>query len=534
VHGCDDILGAAAKPLRHKIVKSVLTAAQLQKAAKGAIDMGSKASKAADKHEKMISALNAKVKAGAASARQKLHMGAGGKTVTIKGVDPEIADVLLGTVIEVLGLSPPDPHDPGYLMDGTVDPNYGGGASSSGAPPDPNAPGYLTDGSPDPNYGAGAAAAGPPDYGMGPPPTAASVAPQPNVDYVPEPYPGAQGDVAQYSSDPGTPGTPVPVGAVFYDGSQAPPYLGLGSYSFYYGSVDGDAPPEGGAGPVRPVGGGYADGGSGYQYHDKDGWWSFRRNDSAGPAGSGDQRLQHADDQSNNAMIARANNSMKYHWGPMIGDPNGGWTRGMRYDVGGNQWFWYYDAAPAWAQGPITQALQNQAILDYQANVAAAAADYAAQQAADKLAAEQAQEMQRQQAAESAQQAHQLEMEQAQAQSDAGVQQLADEAQARQADIESAQYEAQTQAEAQAQATLEQSEMLTQAKIDQQAAETAASIDAQMAQTTAAMQPPDDGEDYSSMDDEGGSPDGTSLDDDVLGAQLKPFGSKNRRSRRHK
>jgi len=462
-----DLIGAS-KAVARGVAHHLLTSAQLVKATKAARDLGQKAIKAADKHEKGIATLNAKNKTGAAAARTRLKMGSGGKATVIHGYDDEeVADSILGASLDVVfGTCTPDPNDPGWCTDGTVDPNYTGAGLPPGLPQDPNT--IPTDGS---------AMPGPPDYGLGPAPTAQSVEPQAGIDYVADPFPGADGDVNQYSSDPSVPGTPLPIGAVIYDGSNPPAYLGLGSYTTFYGQLPGGAPAEGGAGPAMPPGGSYASGGSGYQWHD-DGWYSFRKNDYAGPAGSGDQRLKNADDSSANTGPARASNSLRYNWGPMIGNPNGA-LRGLRYDVAGNQWFWYYDQAPKWAKAPIQQALINQAILDYQAQLAAAAADYAAAAAADRLAAEQAKQLMQQQALEDSEMQHQMELQQTQATQDASVQSMADDAAARQQAQQDESYARQAQAEAQAQAMLEQSQALTQAKIEQQELETLARLAAQ-------------------------------------------------------
>lgn len=467
----DKIHGALAR----KPIRAALTAVQLKKLAKGAVDAGKKALKGADKHEKVVKKNTDRVKAGAKAARALTHIHGEGADIIFGLERDEALDSMLHEIsddVDIFG------HDIEV---------FGQDAMSS-APPDPNNPGYLMDGSPDPAYaGAGgdvAATAGPPDYGIGPAPTT----PPPLVagqDYDPDPAPNGN-DFNFYSSDPnvgasfgaGIAFSPVPVGAVIYDGTIKPAFMDLGSYTTFFSQLPG-AGPAGGPG-------------SGYQWHD-DGWWSFRSGDYAGPPGSGDLRLKHADDSSAGSMIARVANSYNYNWGPLIGNPNGS-LKGLRYDVGAGQWFWFRDSAPAWATAADDQVRLNQAILDYQAQIAAAAADAAAQAAQDKLDAAQAAAMQKQQAAEDTQNAHQLEMEQAQAEAAAQTQALADQAAAQQQQTADTSYAAQLQAEAQAQATLEQSQALTEARIEQQAEETAARLQA--------MQPP--GADEGAPDDGSG------------------------------
>jgi hypothetical protein len=448
------LIGASPAVARG-VAHHLLTSAQLIKATKSARELGQKALKAADKHQKVLDALNAKNKSGAAAARSKLKMGSSGKATVIHGVDDEAADYLVDSAAYEV-IFGDDGADAGASDSGATTNDTGGGTTGGGT------------------------SEGPPNYGLGPIPTAKSVEPQEGIDYVADPFPGAQGDINVYSSDPNVPGEQLPVGAVIYDASDPPSYLGIGSYTTFFCVLPGGAQPQGGSASespcVMPPGGNYDSGGSGYQWHD-DGWYSFRKRDYAGPAGSGDLRLKKAEDSGAATGPARAANSEAYNWGPMIGNPNGA-LRGLRYDIGGNQWFWYYDAAPDWAKAPVRQALINQAILDYQAQLAAAAADYAASQAADKLAADQAKQLSQQQAMEDSQMAHQMEMEGQQAQQEAATQALADEATARQQQAQDESYARQAEAEAAAQAQLERSEAMTQADIEQKAEETAARLEA--------------------------------------------------------
>lgn len=339
-----------------------------------------------------------------------------------------------GDFTDLLGApTDPDPTNPGYLIDGTPDPAYGG----YGAAPDPYGATPTPGGTVDPTASGGAVysvatpTTEPAPFGLGASPTVAPPPPPGARD----PYPGAQGDTNPYSSDPNVPGVPVPPDAVVYDASAHPPqYMDLGSYSTFYGSVPGAPAPVGGAGGVmiRSAQGPNSDsGGSGYQWHD-DGWWSFFKEAYAGPAGSGDTRLKHETSDTGAWMSA---NSLQYNWGPLIGNPLGN-LRGLRYDVGGNRWFWFRDQAPPWSTQASDMQRLYDAIADYNTRLTAAQTDYTNQQMQDQLDAQDAKAQAKVQAANDLantqtqtqidlqQQAAQQQQDAAQAQADIQQQQL--------------------------------------------------------------------------------------------------------------
>jgi len=486
VHGAPAPAKVGAPKISH------LVATQLKQMVDKTVKKGKAQLAAADKHEKLVNAATGKLKAGVQKVAAKLDPS--GKT-KIHGHVAEEAHEVLGIFCEdVLGAALPDPSNPGYLMDGTPDPNYG----STGAPPDPSNPGYLMDGTPDPNYGTGAVPTsgvpGPPDYGLGPAPTGAPVL-QPGLDFMPDP--GADGDISVYSStgDAGT--VPLPDGAVIYDGSQAMPEKAVGSYTFFHGKLPT------GKGPDFGDGSGFFWGGDNAWHY----WGSSFYNDGIAI----DLRTKSPNAEESASLPVLAKSSQNHNWGPLCGNPKNHDFAGLRYDIGGNQWFWYRDKAPKWATAADDQQRANQAILDYQTQFTAAQTDYVAQKAQDALDAQNAAALAKQQAAEDAQAARQMQQEQAQAQHQADLealqanqqaqqQQLADDAAARQAQAQS-QIDIQ---QAMAQAEIERKAQAAQDEADRQAMQTQADIEARAAEAAAqlqAMQPPDDGGDGGPADD---------------------------------
>jgi hypothetical protein len=461
-------------------------------------DKGKKTVAAASKHEQLVKTAQSKLSAGTKSVAQKMDPS---KSTKIKGDDYEDFDIIASETdlaLEILGAALPDPTNPGYLLDGSPDPAYGGVAPGYTGSLDSSDP-YATSGADQ----TATALPGPPDYGLGPAPKGAPplVA---NQDYIPDP--GFDSDFNVYSST-GEPGTvPLPEGAVIYDGSQAIPTKGAGSYTYFHKTIPGGAKPDGNAG-------------SGF-YWNKDHWncwWASAYHDNVAI----DTRKQSVTPEEAASLPFMAQASEKHHWGPLIGNPQGGWTAGMRYDQGGNQWFWYYDKAPSWATAADKMKRDNQALLDYQAMFTAAQTDYTTQQMQDQIDAQNARDLAKQQAAEDAQMARQMQQEQAQAahqaelqavqdQQTASQQQMADEQAYRQAQIDwegqarqSDQATQTMQAQALMQAQIDQQAMESQARIEQQAAETQARIAAMQAQATGQMPSADDGGgEYAS--DEGG------------------------------
>lgn len=362
--------------------------AALRRMAQDLIAHGKKLSDTANKYEKSINTL----------AQQKLAVQKRAQAVTkvhgavdVLGSDFEhivgLEQFLLNDAVEILGDygdPVPDPTNPGYLTDGTPDPNYNGGAGGGGGTTDPTAS--------EPNM------PGPPDYGAGPAPTPASVEPQPYIDYQPDP--GAANDTTFYDCPTDD---DLPLGAIVFDGSHQPPFLTLGNMSCFYGTVPGLDAPKGG-----PY--------SGYQLHD-DGWWLLLQGTQPSTNYSGGRNYDKVSDPSY-AMVAE---SEKNNWGPLIGAPTlpgtstPSWTAGLRFSASGPngpRWFWFYDQAPDWAKQPIRMARMNDAIVAYQAAVAAGKTDYVNQQIQDQLDAQDAAKAAKQQAAVDAQVAQQQEVEQ--------------------------------------------------------------------------------------------------------------------------
>lgn len=375
---------------------------------------------------------------------------------------------------EIIGATP-DPNNPGYNLDGSLI------QPAAGDVPDPTYPGFLTpSGAIDPNgqyaayaHPAGAADAGaggslasgfagPPDYGAGQPPVLqgnkivlsdGSTWPQANVDFQPDPYPA--GDDPTFYDAPTD--DDLPLGAVIFDGSRAPAFMGLGNYSCFFDVVPGSPPPKGG-----PT--------SGYQLHD-DGWWLLLAGTQPSSGYTGGRNF----DRVNNPDTGMVSESKKNNWGPLMGNPKmynpntkswGGrnWTSGLRFSPSGPngpRWFWFYDQAPDWAVTGVLQAALNDQIAAYKAATVAGQTDYVNAQLQDKLNAQAAAVMSQQQAQQDAQ----LQMQQraadaqnaiAQQQTDQQTQQLMLQQQAMQQQA----YQQQAQLQAQAGAQMQQANQM--------------------------------------------------------------------------
>ena len=408
-----------------------------------------------------------------------------------------------GTGPDAYGLYP---GQPGY--DPTTDPtspSYGGGYAAGGAVstgsaipgtgPDanglyPGQPGYNASSDPTSpsyayggTYGTGGTAVsqvpGPPDYGAGPTPTLDTAQPQPEIDYTPSSDISPDDWQEFYTSDPsgllpdGSNATPVPIGAVYFDGSRPFPFRGVGNATCFYNILPGGATPKGGQGKPGE--------GSGYEWHGSGGFdWALVLQGSGGGYSGGKNY-----DKVKNPDIGMIAESEKNGWGPLIGNPQGGWTNGLRFDVAKMAFFWPYDQAPSWAQDPIKQAALNAAILAWQAAQAAGQADYVAAQLQDKLDAQTAQANARAQAQQDLQlglqqQVFSQQQAQQQAQLDLQAQQAA-MAQQQQQDQLDAQYAAADLAAQQQQAQMDQ--ITLQMQQQQQAAD----IQAQQAATAYAQ-----------------------------------------------
>lgn len=447
VHGLG---AAAAKP------GARASTLQIQKAADAAIKAGNDVLKRANTQDTLVKTLVAKKDTGVRAVQAKLNPKGGGQK--IKGellghlhealsadlvnqaydnftvghhhdvVGADWMEIVGNDWMEIVGDDPPpipDPLNPGYMTDGSPDPSYSGGAVPY-SPPTGASPATGT------AYGGSSTLPGPPDYGAGPPPTGAPPL-QANVDYIPDP--GYATDVTVYRGD-------LPLGAVVYDGSQAIPDKGLGSFTKMI--PPGRLP--GGAGPDFGDGSGFFVDGSGHWHY----WGASFYNDGI----SVDLRTKDPNDQERASLPTLAQSSINHNWGPLVGNPQGGWTKGLRYNIDKDQWFWFYDKAPTWATAADTQARATKAALDYKAMVTAGAADYAQAVAQDKLDAANAATAAKQQAASDASMAHQQAQDLATAQNQAQIQ--AQQAQAQQAQLDQQWQAAQTQLQQQRAAMLQQ------------------------------------------------------------------------------
>lgn len=420
VHGAVAARPGARPPVR-KGPRVRVTPAQLTRLADKAIKAGKALQKQTSQFEKIASSNASRIKAGVARARMLTKM---------RGEDDDAllhelyADHVTQLSEEILtGAADIAMDEAVEEILGQVVPGYTGPVDESGSP--------LPTGGVDPTdpYADPAAAGGvdpyaPPDptYGLGPPPTEAPPL-QEGVDYVRDPGPST--DRAVYSSDPSYPGTPLPVGAIIYDGSQPFPWQGVGSFTRFYGG----APEENGGGN------------SGYQWGGgnptiMDGWylwWGSAYHDNVQidlrykKEGEGDHKIIGTGRE-------RSEDSVRRGWGPLIGNPKSTtsasgkpWTWGLRYDAGGNQWFWYYDQAPDWAKRPIEMQRLNQAVLEYKAALTAAQAEAAAQALADQAEQKEYEQQLKQQAREDAEYQRQMERETAYAEQQAALQALEQE-----------------------------------------------------------------------------------------------------------
>lgn len=282
--------------------------------------------------------------------------------------------------LDANGLSP---GMPGY--DPTTDPTAGGAD-------DPNGGGALPPSTPS----TVSPVAGPPDYGAGPTPTPDTVAPQPGIDYVASSALGPSDWAQFYTSDPsgvlpnGSLGTPVPLGAIYFDGSRPLAFRAVGNATCFYGTLPGGAMPKGGPG-------------SGYEWHGSGGFdWALVLQGSGGGYDGGKNY-----DKVNNPDLAMISESQKNGWGPLVGNPQLPEMDGLRLDVAKMAFFWPYDMAPSWAQAPVRQAAFNAAVVAWKAAQTAGQADYVAAQLQDKLDAQTAADNARKQAQQDLQLAQQ-------------------------------------------------------------------------------------------------------------------------------
>jgi hypothetical protein len=368
----DVILGAA--PPKRRARK--YTVAQLKKIADNTIKHGNAVIKGADKHVALIKTVNGKMQSAATTIKKKMKTG----STKVMGTD-------------IIGYGDDDYENTqdleflGELI------NIFGDDAPAAAP---------TDAAPDAEAAPADAGSGTSDYGFGPPPTVAPAL-VPGKDFVADPNPA--GD------DPLVYGTvvPIPLGAVYYDGSKT--WQGgsrgtqaLASWNYFLG----------------PMPGAKGGGKSGF-YWNGEGWRNFISSDRS-------------DDDTHyptSEIDDLGGYSSTYNWGPLIGNPTNQW-KGLRYDAATKTWFWFRDTAPAWATAADDMTRLNKAILDRNANVATAAADEAAQAAADQLEAEQAKQLAKDQGKEDADTARKQQQETTGAGHQAQLQDIADTTAAKQ------------------------------------------------------------------------------------------------------
>jgi hypothetical protein len=402
---------------------------QMKAAAANAQKLGKDLSGHADKHVALIKTTASATTAGVRRVQ----------SATAPGSTGFHGDVVHGTwsaahrhlVSEVLGLdsAPPDPNSPGYLTDGSPDPNYQSDSSSTGG-----------SGTLDPSLDPAQ------NYGLPPPPTAPPPL-QPGVDFAPDsslPGGGYQNDDTVYHS--GGDITKVVNGAVIYDGSHPLNTNDVTSFVAVYG------PSRGGAGTgegVEPEPVGSQDYNMGLKWRGgfrfkNDGWHYNWGGDNQSGTEGGDKKKMGAG---------------PHHWGPLVGNPQTDF-RGLRYDVDTDTFFWPRDLAPSWATMKDDQTRLAQAILDYKTQYTTAAANAAARMAQDALDAKTASDLVKKQAAEDAQ--HQRDMDK----------------QAQSAELTASQQATQ-------QGTFDQQQAQTQAQLDLDAQKQQQALDFQQRQTEA-------------------------------------------------
>lgn len=314
---------------------------------------------------------------------------------------------------DAYGSPMPDPTNPGFLTNGMPDPSYG---SPTGGIMDSS---MMTMTTPAPSLAS--QLPGAPDYGAGQPPQLAgdtimlsdgTTWPQPNIDFIPDPYPN--GDDPTFYDCPTD--DSLPLGAIVFDGSRQPPHLGLGHYTIFWGVLPGAGAPKGG-----PF--------SGDAYHGDGKWWGFLAGTQPSTNYSGGRNF----DTIANPDAAMVYEGQKNNYGPLIGAPpncpnpdapKGSWTAGLRFSPSGPngpRWFWFWDKAPTWAKAAVLQAKLNDVVTQYKAAVVAGQTDYVNAQLQDKLNAQAAAAQAASQAATDAQTAQQMQV----ANTQAAVQQTA-------------------------------------------------------------------------------------------------------------
>ncbi len=330
---------AALTPVQQAAVQKHTNAIAKHKAA---VDHAKKAAAKAIQAGKDLDKLRAKVK----PAMQRLN-----PKVVIAGDWTEIVgddgwtDIIGDVVAEVLGV------DPSAVL---TTPGAAAAATTNN-PPDPSNPGYLMDGTPDPNAPAASAAT--------------------SVD-TSQPFTPPTRDQTLSASDAQTKWNDVPPDGVVYDFSKGDPRPGaaplapdhsFGSAATLYGLM-----PD-----THHVY--WIDGGRWRYYNGDD------SDDALEAAKAGEAGLQAL----NLVSMRRTDNKSKVPWGPLVGAPSTPFA-GLQLAQNTGQFFWQSDNAPSWATQEQDNALRD-LYNKTQAAQAAADAATAAQQAQEQAQQQEAQ-----------------------------------------------------------------------------------------------------------------------------------------------
>jgi len=390
------VVGALARP--RIISHPHLSPAEIKKIAQDALKTSKALSTNADKHQSTVSNYTTRQRSGL-DATRRAYGPRGQKGVRVTGIeDFDILGVL--SDYDIVGApTDPDPTNPGYLIDGSPDPNYDPSTGSSS----------YTDPSSVPDSGTGdSGVPGPPDYGV---PVPDQTAGQLQLgEYAPDPMgPGGVGDQNVYAF-PGSGADGLPEGAILYDKTTMKPWgwQAVGSFTRFNPSGDtsnghGNSGFQWGGGDASIMDGWY------WWWHGATSGTEYKHDTGPQPTGANYPPYSQALAGTPDAP-ARAQASIQCGWGPLIGNPADPDFHSIRYDMQGDRWFFFYDSAPAWAKAPGDMVRYNQALLDYNTQLTAAKANYADEVAQDALAQKQAADAARTNAAEDAAAQHQADI----------------------------------------------------------------------------------------------------------------------------
>lgn len=423
------LFGKKAKGIRPKLAKR-LSPAQLKKLSAITVKAGKDLAAYAAKHDKMLNAALKKENSAKEATRRKLG-GKNLKATRVRGdefdaeadeiifgaefdvcfgdvIEQAVADEMVNAIDDVAGdngiVSYSDPQPIGTPAAPPSNPGYG--ASDPGA-----------------GYDVSTLDANDPNWGFGPMPTMESIGPP---EFTPDPGLDVYWD---------TKGAGLPEGAIIAPSDKVSAKESVGSRDFFkrgeglwwqgehwngrWGGWDGVLSDFGSSG---------ADGG---ETEGSKRAWTWLTNKARAMADSPHAAINPKALVANLTVADLNEMSQAAGWGPLVSNPRGP-DKGLRYDPAGDQWYWFWNAAPKDAQAPGEQLRLAQAINEWKMNVATAKTDAAAQAIQDQIDAEEARAIERQNMLEDAALARQQEQEAAQAMHDADVQALADEAAARQ------------------------------------------------------------------------------------------------------